>query len=254
MLCTIAAGWGSSLINLTVAQGAISATSSLINNDAISPVTSNHSKPEFLNRFQTLVDESVDFHQPMFPAIPIEVDVEWAEYLNPYVPSANTSVLDFLLKYSAHNGSKLGIPDIATEMMISGLVANGLARSGFTSKLQGRIKWAKDKENYLVQNGSNSYQSKAVTVPDSNLWLSGNGDIFTVDSEESKDWVKLRVDSTIQGYAYNMDGPAPKVAVAFLLAYCCLALSHFFYSGISGITSIPTLPHVIVTTLTKFIF
>lgn len=27
----------------------------------------------------------------------------------------------------------------------------------------------------------------------------------------------------------------PKIAIAFLLTYCCFALSHYFYSGISGI-------------------
>lgn len=60
------------------------------------------------------------------------------------------------------------------------------------------------------------------------------GDMFTVDPEESKNWVKLRVDSTINGYAYNIRGVSSKVAISFLLAYCVLALSHILYAAISG--------------------
>lgn len=58
--------------------------------------------------------------------------------------------------------------------------------------------------------------------------------MFIVNSEESKDWVKFRVDFTINGYAYNIHGAGLKVVISFLLFYCVIALNHVFYAGIIG--------------------
>ncbi|MCJ1267293.1 hypothetical protein MMC22_007178 [Lobaria immixta] len=206
-----------------------SATSSLAKSDASILEASNYSTS--MNNFQSFTNLEIDYDPPNFPSIPIEIDVEWAEYLNPYVPSLNTTVIDFLLKQSAMNGSKPGAPEIALMDIISGLMTNGLARSGFTSGLQGDIKMTKDKTD-TAQTSSDgiNYLNE---VPDGNLWVSGKSDIFTVDPEESKDWVKLRVSSVVQGYAYNSDSAAPKIAIALLSTYCCFALSYYFYSGIS---------------------
>ena len=44
----------------------------------------------------------------------------------------------------------------------------------------------------------------------------------------------LRVDSTIEGYAYNTRGASPRIAIAFLLTYCAVALAHLLYAGITG--------------------
>lgn len=93
------------------------------------------------HHFGDFTDLSVFFGQPMFPSIPIEVDAELAEYLNPYVPSVNTTVIDFLLKHAARNGSKGVHPETTTRQIITGLMTNGLARSGFTGELQGNIKF-----------------------------------------------------------------------------------------------------------------
>lgn len=110
-----------------------------------------------------------------------------------------------------------------TQYVLAGLLANGLARVGFRGEFQGDIKMAKLKDGAMV--------------PDATFWASGKGDVFTVDPDESKDWVKLHVETTMEGYAYNTSGPFPKLAIAFLLAYCMLALAHTFYSVISGMYS-----------------
>lgn len=106
---------------------------------------------------------------------------------------------------------------IATRLIVSGLLANGLARVGYKSQLQGTVKFDQD-----------------LTTPDSTFWVSGKGDIFTVDPNESKNWMRLRVDSAIQAYAYSTIGFSPKIAIVFLSTYCLFALAHFFYSGILG--------------------
>ena len=60
--------------------------------------------------------------------------------------------------------------------------------------------------------------------------------MFIVDPEESKDWVKFRVDTTIDSYAYNIRDTAPKVGISFLLIYCIIALYHVLYADISGMS------------------
>ena len=90
--------------------------------------------------------------------------------------------------------------------LLSSLVTNGMARVGINSYLQGSLKLSPERE------------------PDDNQWYSGKGDVFDVDPDQSKDWVKLRVNSALKGYAYNCNGIPPKVAVAIhvnVLCYGC---------------------------------
>lgn len=53
--------------------------------------------------------------------------------------------------------------------------------------------------------------------------------------DHNKEWIKLHVSSSIEGYAYNTQTVAPRIAIAVLMTYCILALAHVFYSGITGI-------------------
>ena len=219
LVCTIGAGWGSSSIGVQNTNGEMGITSSNLNENHYRP-TLDDSSPEDngINYYQANTHVAVDYVFPDYPSKTIEIDEEWLDYLDPFIPTLNTSVINFLLKETA----KSVIPaEVATQYIVGGLLANGLARVGYTSQLQGNVKLAQGKSG--------------ITAPDITSWVSGKGDIFTVDPNESKDWVRLRVDSTMQGYAYNTIGPSPKIAIAFLLTYSILALAHCFYSGISGI-------------------
>lgn len=235
VVCNIGAGWGSSAISVKSSLTGMSITSSVFkSNDH--DIFSDDSSPEEngMNYYQANTDRSVYFDPPAYPSKSIEMDEDWLNYLNPSVPTLNTSVINFLLKEAA----KSVIPaEVATQYVVGGLLVNGLARVGYNSQLQGNVRLAQDEIGQ--------------TVPDSTFWVSGKGDIFTADPQESKDWVRLRVDSTMQGYAYNTIGPSPKTAIAFLLTYCVLALAHCFYSVISGILSFKT-PRVLAETLNHF--
>ena len=161
------------------------------------------------------------FFLPYFPQQPIFVTEAWVNYLNPFVSALNTIVIDILL--SSHSFDALqdpeGLASAAEEALIL-LLVNGLSNIGATGTLQGKIK------TVVKPNGGEKI--------DDGYWFSGKGDMFTVDPEESKNWVKLRVDSTINGYAYNIRSASSRVAISFLLAYCVLALSHILYAAISG--------------------
>lgn len=155
-----------------------------------------------------------------FSEKPINITAVWADFLNPFVPSINSTTFNALMSLEG-----IGSRPVTTRIafILVGLMTNGLARVAFKNSLQGGLR-------AITNPKTNS------TVIDGNHWLSGKGDVFTVDPVESKDWAKFLVESGIQGYAYNTSGAAPKVAIGFLLAYCAFAISHVFYAGFSGIT------------------
>ena len=225
LVCTLGAGWGSSLMNTSSLGGGTTFTTSAIDLSVLPIKTPlNRSTPsdrQIAQAESADVDHDVFYALPFFPEKPIIVTEAWANYLNPFVPALNTTVIDALMSTNMPAGGLDSLDQVATaDWALAGLLANGLASIGATSTLQGDVK--------MVTNPDGSSEM------DGDYWFSGKGDMFIVDPEESKDWVKFRVESTIEGYAYNIRGAAPKVAISFLLAYCIIALSHVVYAGISG--------------------
>lgn len=218
LMCTLGAGWGTSTMNMSGFGGGSNTISSQtgVNVDKIPqlgdarviPVTEEHA-----------LGNQGYFILPYFPQNLINVTEDWAQYLNPSILDSNTTVFHRLMS------SHLLVPDISisARIILTGLLANGLAGIGATSRLQGTLKTVIEKDGSEGLNGD--------------YWFSGKGDAFLVDPTESKDWVKFRVYTTIQGYAYNTTGATPKVAICFLLAYCIFAFAHIVYAGITGISS-----------------
>lgn len=225
LVCTLGAGWGSSLINTSSFGGGTTFTTSVVDLSVLPGETPlNRSSLDSSSVAQAESNAILGTglsYLPFFPEKRIIVAEAWANYINPFVPALNTTVINALMSTIEPAGelSSLQQVDIA-KWALAGLLANGLASIGATGTLQGDIKKVKKSDGSIEIDGD--------------YWFSGKGDMFAVDPEESKNWVKLRVDSTIDGYAYNIRGAAPKVAISFLLAYCIIALGHVLYAGISG--------------------
>lgn len=230
VVCNLGAGWGPTYINTSSFAGGSTFTTSVIdwsNMDyPFNPKVLPSGYPGVTQAESLASDTVVAFGLPFFPKSPITVTEAWANYLNPFVPALNTTVINALMSTwkPVEELSSVELT-ITAKAALAGLLVNGLASIGATGTLQGDIKT-------VVQPDSSS-------TFDRDYWFSGKGDIFSVDPEESRDWVKLRVESTINGYAYNMRGSSPKVAISFLLAYCIIALSHVLYAGLSGRGSLP---------------
>ena len=223
LMCSLGAGWGTSRLNMSTQEGGAQTVLSQV----------GYKFSDFLGRYpggnstvqispvteEAVAANQLSFYPPLFPENLITVTEDWAQYLNPTVSDSNTTVFHRLMT------SHLLKPDIAisARIILAGLLTNGLARSSPTSQLQGTLKTA------LQPDGSEGL--------DGNNWFSGKGDAFIVDPVESKDWVKLRVYTTFEGFAYNTRGATPKVAICFLLTYCIFALTHILYAGITGISS-----------------
>ena len=226
LVCNLGAGWGSSFINTSTFDGGSSFMMSVVD-PSVSRVESSFDGDA--SNFMTgeiqaenaASEKSIFYDLPFFPEKPVIVTEDWANYLNPFVPALNATVIEILMSTNSPAAQLSTLDQIVTaKWALAGLLANGLASIGATAKLQGDIK------TIVKPDGSREW--------DGDYWFSGKGDMFIVDPEESKDWVKFRVYSTIEGYAYNIRGTPPKVAIAFLLAYCIIALSHVVYAGISG--------------------
>ena len=225
VICNIAAGWGLSSINTTSLHQATSTTTSLIDlQEGYTPQefrqqlsqTDHQADDNPFNYYQQITDRNYWFEYPLYPSIPVTMDEAWAQYLNPFVSSLNSTVIDILMKADVDGED----PHTTAMVILSGLVANGMARIGFNGSLQGNV------STTTAPHGNEEF--------DGTLWLENKGNFFTVDPNLSRDWAKFRVDSTLKGYAYNTHGVSPKVAIAFLLTYCVFALSHLLYAGISG--------------------
>ena len=219
LLCNLGAGWGLSKMNMSSFGGGSQTVFSEI---AMNLMTGPIGAALRLGRYTppTELLTNVDgFYLPSFPQRQLIATEDWAVYLNPSVSNSNTTVFHRLMS------SRLLEKDIgiSATIILTSLLANGLAGIGSTSQLQGTVK------TVVQSDGSEGL--------DGDYWFSGKGDMFIVDPVESKEWVKLRVYSTIEGFAYNTRGATPKVAICVLLAYCIFALAHVLYAGISGISA-----------------
>ena len=159
------------------------------------------------------------FTLPVFPQHTVTATKEWAAYLDPSIPSLNTTLFHHLMT------SKITSIKVTTnvKIILAGLLANGLSGIRSISKLQGIMR------TVLGTGGTRSV--------DGNYWFSGKGNIYQVDASDSKNWVKFHVSSVFQGYADNTRSTIPKFAITLLLLYCAFAIAHVLYAGIPGISS-----------------
>ena len=219
LLCNLAAGWGTTTLQMHTAAGATSSVASDTTQDDAVPFSSDVDKQ--LPTQSENTDYMFSWGQG-YPQRPINVTQDWAQYLNPTVKTANRSVFDIIMQqHIVLQGpeSYFAIALSATNTLAA-MIANGLARIGFESTLQGSPK------SILSRDGTSWI--------DGNYWLSGKDNVFQVNPNESKDWVKLHVNSTVQGYAYNTESTSSRFAIAILTMYCIIAIAHLLYSGISG--------------------
>ena len=235
ILCNLAAGWGTTTLQMQQFAGGVTSVSSQIPSEFVGP------SPTIGEAFATTpenFDNIVYWNHTQYPQRPTNITQEWAQYLNPIVRSANRSVFDLVMQEI----NSFEEPDVfptnaavsANEVLVW-LMTNGLARIGFESTLQGSLKSVKSADG--------------TSWIDGNHWVSGKGNMFEVDPAQSKDWLKFHVNSTLEGYAYNTETVAPRFAIAVMTMYCIIALAHLLYSGILG-TSIPFLLQLILLSLT----
>lgn len=218
LVCNIAATWGASGLKVATTGLGVGTAEGFIQN------------PNIRRSRKPISESQLPPHTPGTP-IPgfqnlITISESWARYLNPFVGNSNTTLFNILMQETQFKLQQGGKPDEA-EILIPALAlvmltTNGLARLGWGSTLQGVVK------------RKGAYRDGHLDI---DYWLSGKGDVFEVDPIKSKNWTSFRVESSLEGYAYNTLTAPPKIALAIMMVYCLLVLGHTIYSGITGISS-----------------
>ena len=228
MFCTIQAGWGLSTISVSSGgsfTSRVTSTPKIRTPSDVRGTTDEYSnllKSGTYQQSQSYFESQqmpLAWESNVYPSIPITITPEWAEYINPTLHPDDITILDLALPASEYRDEVSNVW-LFTQEILSLLMANAISRVSFDSTFQGNPKELPDLNGTIQLDG--------------NAWLFGKQNFFTVDPQDSKNWTEFTVTSTLKGYAYNTYGFGPKVAIAFLLFYCTIALMHIIYSGISG--------------------
>ena len=221
ILCNFAAAWGTTSLQMNIAEDTNDArVSSKINsNQNLNDEHLPNVTPEITSEAGS---DQIYWNYPQYPQKPISIAQSWAQSLNPMVQSANKTVFQLIMQEKLDLPGEVNIwgSTVTFKKALTLMISNGLGRVGFDSILQG--------------------DPKSITAPDGtswidgNYWLSGKGDVFKVDPKDANRWVKFHVDSKLKGYAYNTQTVSPRLAIAVMIAYCVIALAHLLYSGITG--------------------
>ncbi|KAL8981520.1 MAG: hypothetical protein Q9177_005542, partial [Variospora cf. flavescens] len=216
MLCNLAAAWISSSLIVEQSGSGLSITESTPEEGKDRrmipyPISDTHQPPA-----QKIDQLGYVYGHYGTPQRSINISRSWAQYLDPSMEGLNSSLFSVLSQEQpTQGGFRISV---ATSIIVM-LTVNGLARTGWGSILQGDIKTVAPNEGSGL---------------DGNYWLSGKGDVFdSIDPIESRDWVTLRVYSSLQGYAYNTLTTPPRIAIAILTAYCLLVVGHTLYTGVT---------------------
>lgn len=216
ILCNLAAVWAPSSLVIETEGGGVSTTESTPLGNGISSL----SAPIRKTRVPEAQLNPPSLHSFEPPYRLINISESWAQYLNPSIEHLNTSLINVLMQSDSAANKHLFASQI-----LSMLTVNGLGRTGWGSSLQGEVK---------------TKELDGERIVDGNYWVSGKGDVFNVDPTESQHWLTLRVDSTLEGFAYNTLTSPPRIAIAILMVYCVIVVGHSLYSGITG--ELPFLP------------
>ena len=228
LMCSIGAGWGSSTMNTSTLAGSAGPVLSQVDTQAVRKYLRNYFQFRGL-QWQFAQSEAEElssiregfYYSPIFPERSVTVTKDWANFLNPSIDYLNTTVFNNLIRIDT--GLDL---DNQAEFILAQMMANGLARIGSTSQLQGTVKQVTESDQSIGLDG--------------NYWFAGKGNnVFQVDPGESatKDWIKFRVSTTVNGYAYNTHGTITRLAISLLLIYCLVTIAHIIYAGALGISS-----------------
>ena len=152
LMCNIAAGWGTSVITIQRDETFSGGSVSSVPNWAV-PKYTNISVSELNGPTQDAIEVETAFQYPQFPQVPINISEDWANLLSPRFDSSNDTVINRLMQVQISNADD--DPSASAQHILSAMVANGLARIGFSSVLQGQVRTTSDVDGSSQLDGNN---------------------------------------------------------------------------------------------------
>ncbi|KAL9617461.1 MAG: hypothetical protein Q9160_007724 [Pyrenula sp. 1 TL-2023] len=158
----------------------------------------------------------------------IFMTADWASNLNPETSTGGNSSTPFIRMastaglYNSSSSPDPGFNEVIVESIITLMVVNGLGRASYNIDMAGM---EKEPESQFFK----ELVSKTA--------LGWGGHAYDIDPGQLSNVTTLVAQVTVNGYAYSHKGLVQCVAIAVLGVYCLFALTHFFYSGLTGWTS-----------------
>ena len=144
LVCNMGAGWGSSLLNTSSFVGGTTFTTSVVDlsTGPYAPVNRSLIDGNSVSQAESTADDKITyFVMPFFPQKRIIVTEDWANYLNPFVPGLNTTVIDSLISTAGPIEEVEPRDQVSIAVWaLASLLANGLASISASGTLQGDIK------------------------------------------------------------------------------------------------------------------
>ena len=180
----------------------------------------------------------------------ISIDPAWAAFLNPSIPSSNSTAYQYMMQVAGilDSGSAIGPEGVVyvIESLLSLSVVNGLARRDFDVGFSGTLLGNTDGLDLASFRDVDPEDQNAYLdcfdwckqfLPSAGYTMSYGGNAFNISNAEKAASTKLVMEANAQGLAYNPRGSAAKFAMFALLLYVCIALGHLVYTVCSRETS-----------------
>ena len=143
LMCNLGAGWGTSKLNTSTFAGS---AQTVLSEVGLDPNTASYRRllnnpgqllanTGILNAENLIVNLEY-FALPLFTQRPNTETQEWARYLNPFLSGSNTTVFNYLMNPQMMFADRA----ISAKIILAALLANGLARIGSASQLQGTVR------------------------------------------------------------------------------------------------------------------
>ncbi|KAK3166653.1 hypothetical protein OEA41_009778 [Lepraria neglecta] len=172
----------------------------------------------------------------------ISINPAWAAFLNPTIPSDNSTAFQYMMKAAGlwDNGTTINPADVeyVIESLLSLTVVNGLARRDFGTGFSGTLLGNTDGLDLVTDHDLNNEASYGLGcddwckqfLPSGGYAMGYGGNAFNISNSEKALSTKFTMQATAQGLAYSARGSAAKFAIFALLLYAVIAASHFMYT------------------------
>lgn len=163
------------------------------------------------------------------------IDSGWAAYLNPIIDSNNVTALQEVTKIAGlwNSSQPIDIEDAVyiIESFLSIIVANGLSRRDYGTRLSGTLWGDPDLLNVDTDHtiAMNCGDWCGHLLPSKKGSMGYGGVAFNLSGSEKMTSTKFTMQANANGWAYDSKGSAAKFAMAALIVYCIIAGYHWVY-------------------------
>lgn len=170
----------------------------------------------------------------------VDLSSTWAKYLNPQLPSQNSTLFSKIASTAGLWNTTTPSHDYnyqyIIESILATLIANGIGRSTYNSRMVGHLRGFNPADPWGVRR-SDPAEWLAYMLPSKNVGFNDDPKHSAFDAlslYEATQSTVFIMRAAATGYAFSAQGNAAKAAIAVLTVYIMLAFCHTCYLLITG--------------------